>query len=89
MLVDGARRSGADAIVVSCPLCAFNLDQRQGIARRLHSSLDSMPVFYVTECLHLALGLGFKEEWKKLHHAPVDAFLEKLEKSHDVAGAKR
>jgi heterodisulfide reductase subunit B len=87
VLVDGARRSGADAIVVSCPLCAFNLDQRQGIAGRLHSDFDAMPVFYITECLHLALGLGFKEEWKRLHHVPVDAFLEKLHRSQNVAGA--
>ena len=72
ILIDAARRAGADALVVSCPLCAFNLDHRQAMAARLHSQFEFLPILYVTECLCLAMGLEFKEEWKSLHHIPVD-----------------
>jgi heterodisulfide reductase subunit B len=51
-------RRGADAIVTSCPLCHFNLDDSQkgfsGRARRI----PKIPILYFTQLLALALGLG-------------------------------
>ncbi len=46
-----ARRAGAKALVVACPLCFLNLDTRQEAERAL-------PVFYFTELVGLALGLN-------------------------------
>lgn len=50
-IVARARQRGADAIVLSCPLCHFNLDSRQ----QLHEA--SLPVFYFTQLMCLAFGL--------------------------------
>ena len=44
MIVSSAKKRGADIIILSCPLCEFNL--------------DSMPVLYFTQLMALALGLG-------------------------------
>ncbi len=41
---------GADAIVVSCPLCQFNLDSAQ-----FETGKNLLPVFYFTELMILAL----------------------------------
>ena len=56
-LIEHAHESGADAIVVACPLCHMNLDARQGQAK-----LDySVPVLYFTQLMALALGLPSKD----------------------------
>ncbi|MFP4197459.1 MAG: CoB--CoM heterodisulfide reductase iron-sulfur subunit B family protein [Methanomassiliicoccales archaeon] len=47
-IVDCARGRGADALVLSCPLCYFNLDRRQ--------ESEGMPVLYFTQLLALAMG---------------------------------
>ncbi len=48
---------GADAIVAACPLCQMNLDLRQGQINRANGTNYSIPVFYYTQLLGLALGL--------------------------------
>lgn len=56
-ILDGAKRAGAEAIAVACPLCHTNLDCRQsGASVRFGRSLD-LPVYYITELVGLALGL--------------------------------
>jgi heterodisulfide reductase subunit B len=52
-IIEDARRAGAQAILVACPMCHSNLDFRQA-AMRLE---DPLPVIFVTELLGLALGL--------------------------------
>lgn len=56
-IINSARIRGADAIVVSCPLCDFNLDQRQQNVIEKYKGFKPMPVFYFTQLLALALGL--------------------------------
>src|SRR3989304_836333 len=55
-LIARARESGADALVVACPLCHTNLDGRQ-FQMKLK---ETMPVFYFTQLMALALGLPEK-----------------------------
>jgi heterodisulfide reductase subunit B len=55
-IVQAARQSGADAIVVSCPLCHTNLDARQ-FQMKLG---EELPVLYFTQMMVLALGLPEK-----------------------------
>lgn len=52
-----ARKSGADAIATTCPLCAFNLDNRQKEVVEKHPDFKHMPVFYFTQLMALAFGL--------------------------------
>ncbi|MHA1712539.1 MAG: hypothetical protein ACTSW4_00630, partial [Candidatus Ranarchaeia archaeon] len=58
----------ADVIVVSCPLCAFNLDERQRDLMRLHSGFKAIPVLYFTQVMAVAFGLdpetlGLEYNW--------------------------
>ncbi len=65
--VEGMRRAGsvlaaageshADAIVLSCPLCEYNLGRKQGDIRAQVSGIPDIPVFYFTQLLAIALGL--------------------------------
>jgi heterodisulfide reductase subunit B len=59
-IVEGARKAGAHGIVTACPLCQSNLETRQ-------KGPNSLPVFYFTELLGLAMGLNKEAEgwWKK------------------------
>jgi len=49
--------SGADAMVLSCPLCEYNLGTRQGEVLQLLEGAGPVPSFYFTQLLALALGL--------------------------------
>ena len=67
-----AVRSGADAIVVSCPLCQMNLDVIQ-----LNSREKIVPVFYFTELIRMAFeGYGMPS-WFKMHIADPIPLLSK------------
>jgi len=57
-IVSWAARNKAQCIVVSCPLCFFNLDERQKDLAERESGTALLPVFYFTQLLALALGLG-------------------------------
>jgi heterodisulfide reductase subunit B len=61
-ILQGARERGADLVITSCPLCAYNLRQRQELARSLHPDFRPTPVLYFTQLLALAFGLGDKAE---------------------------
>ncbi|MBN1304653.1 MAG: 4Fe-4S dicluster domain-containing protein [Anaerolineales bacterium] len=55
-LIKAAQQTGAEAIVVACPLCHTNLD-----ARQFQMDLETpMPVLYFTQLLALALNLPTK-----------------------------
>jgi len=68
-----ARLTGADAIIVSCPLCQSNLDIIQkDISGR------AMPVFYFTELLHLAFEEKSADKRFRTHFtSPVPLLREK------------
>jgi heterodisulfide reductase subunit B len=48
---------GADAIVLSCPLCRFNLDYRGKEAEKLFKGYKQIPIYYYTQLIAVALGL--------------------------------
>jgi heterodisulfide reductase subunit B len=53
-----ALRNGAEAIVVSCPLCAHNLGQQQPEISKKYSDFTGMPIIYFTQLLALAVGVS-------------------------------
>ncbi len=55
-ILSSAQSQGAEVVVVSCPLCAFNLDQRQKKTAELFPEFKSIPVLYFTQPLAIALG---------------------------------
>ncbi len=66
-LLRSAAHGGAQALVTSCPLCAYNLDQMQREAVDEWPDLHGMPVFYFTELMALATGLGWDPDWTARH----------------------
>lgn len=56
-ILASAARAKADAIVVSCPLCNYNLGRRQDELIARLADFSEIPVLYFTELLALALGL--------------------------------
>lgn len=57
-ILSKARQAGGEAITTSCPLCAFNLDDRQKEMAQHHPEFEPMPVFYFSQLMALAFGLG-------------------------------
>ncbi len=55
-ILSDAIDQGADVVAVSCPLCAFNLDQRQEITRRMFPEFEGIPVVYFTQLMAIAFG---------------------------------
>jgi heterodisulfide reductase subunit B len=52
-----AQADGAEAIATSCPLCAYNLDNRQREIKERHPDFKEIPVFYFTQLMAVAFGL--------------------------------
>lgn len=57
-----ARQTGAEAVVVSCPLCQTNLDMFQN-----HRKETPLPVFYFTELLRVAFEPEANPKWFRMH----------------------
>lgn len=55
-ILTSAKDQGAEMVVVSCPLCAFNLDQRQKQTVEKYPEFTHIPVLYFTQALAIALG---------------------------------
>ncbi|MGC8838221.1 MAG: CoB--CoM heterodisulfide reductase iron-sulfur subunit B family protein [Anaerolineae bacterium] len=59
-LLTQARRSGADCMVVACPLCDMLLDAYQGRVEAHLGVRHGMPVLYFSQLMGLALGVEEK-----------------------------
>lgn len=60
-ILQNAQEVGAEAIVVACPLCQLNLDSRQEDIATKTGKNYNLPIFYITQLMGLAFGLGEKE----------------------------
>jgi heterodisulfide reductase subunit B len=60
-ILEDAQHSGAEVVVVACPLCHSNLDLRQRDAERFLGVDLEMPVLYFTQLVGLALGRSGSE----------------------------
>jgi len=67
-IVGAAMSQGADMLIVSCPLCAFNLDQRQALTMQTYRDFQTMPVVYFTQLMAIALGGPESVLRLDLHH---------------------
>ena len=57
-ILESAKLAGADCIMVGCPLCHGNLDIRQKEIEAVYNREYGLPVFYLTQLVGLAVGLG-------------------------------
>jgi len=77
-ILQDAKDSGADIILVACPLCHSNLDMRQReIEKYLGVDLE-IPVLYFTQLMGLAFGFGPGELGLEKHVIDVAPVLKRL-----------
>ncbi len=57
-IMGSANEGNVDMVVVSCPMCAYNLDFRQDDAKRLNPDFKHLPVLYFTQLMAVALECG-------------------------------
>jgi heterodisulfide reductase subunit B len=69
-ILTSAQNQGAEVVVVSCPLCAFNLDNRQKHTLKKYPEFKHIPILYFTQLL--AIALGCPEETLRLDLHYVD-----------------
>jgi heterodisulfide reductase subunit B len=55
-ILEAANKLGADAVVVTCPLCFYNLDAFQPDMQKQFPEFHTIPILYFTQLLALALG---------------------------------
>jgi heterodisulfide reductase subunit B len=56
-ILSSALRSGAEALVLTCPLCHFNLGERQRELAQRYGEFQGMPIFYFSQLLAVSLGI--------------------------------
>jgi heterodisulfide reductase subunit B len=61
-IISRAQERGANAVVLSCPLCRFNLDTRQAEYSARAGVGAPLPVFYYTQLMCLAFGVQETDE---------------------------
>jgi len=78
-LLAEAKKVGANAVAVACPLCHANLDTRQSEAEEFKGEKFGIPIFYFTELVGLALGYGKKELGTDKHMVSAEPLLSRLQ----------
>ena len=73
-----AEEAGADAVATACPMCHSNLDMRQGQMRRAGKGDHHTPVYYFTELVGVALGIGAAELGLSRHLVDAATVLERV-----------
>lgn len=56
-ILEMAKESGAQCIVVACPMCQINLDLRQLDIKKQLGKEYNMPIIYITQLIGLCLGV--------------------------------
>ena len=79
-ILEEAKAVGANAIAVGCPLCHVNLDTRQEEVEQQYDTQYGLPVFYFTQLMGLAMGVGREELGIQKHFVSAEALLSGLGK---------
>jgi len=68
-ILSDAHKHGADALVLTCPLCDYNLGRRQDAMMSRYDNAADVPVLYFTQLLAVALGVPVEECHFELNRA--------------------
>ena len=77
-ILKSAQAAGAEAVATNCPLCQFNLDKQQAEMQKIHAGYQSVPVFYFSQLMGLALGLDIEDYGWGRHYIDPQAVLERF-----------
>jgi heterodisulfide reductase subunit B len=93
-ILNSAFSHGAEALVLTCPLCDYNLGRAQKDLAEKQNGSKEMPLFYFTQLLALALGLGPQVCHFELNHGSPESLLRekgllsKVESVQPIGGKK-
>ena len=73
-----AKQAGVDCLLVACPACMIQYDTNQPSIEKMFNETYEVPVFYHTELLCLAMGIGLDEIGFR-HQVKVEKVLERAE----------
>jgi heterodisulfide reductase subunit B len=73
-----AADSGADCMVVTCPMCHLQLDGKQKAVEAKFNIKIDMPIIYFTQLIGIAMGIPPKELGLDKHLVSTDKFIEKV-----------
>ncbi|MCL5102657.1 MAG: CoB--CoM heterodisulfide reductase iron-sulfur subunit B family protein [Armatimonadetes bacterium] len=79
-IISNAKKHGANCIVTACPLCLTNLEMRQAAAGKLRGEDLTMPIFYFTELLGLAMEVPGVKKCFASHLVDVNPALDAIGK---------
>jgi heterodisulfide reductase subunit B len=74
-ILRSAQAAGVEALATNCPLCQFNLDKQQAEMRRFYAGFQSIPVFYFSQLMGLALGLDASDYGWERHYVDAQPLL--------------
>jgi heterodisulfide reductase subunit B2 len=78
MILNEAKKAGAEVMVTLCPLCHFMLDANQRNLELKYGENLSLPVLYITQLVGIALGLGPVELGLELNSISPLSIVEKI-----------
>jgi len=78
-IISNAKKQGANCIVTACPLCTTNLEMRQAAAGKQRGKDLTMPVFYFTELLGLAMQVPGVKKCFSSHLVDVNSALDAID----------
>lgn len=87
-IIESASAAGAEALILSCPLCEFNLAKKQDELIRDQKISKKLPVYYFTQLLAIALGLGPESYRLDLNDTVSTEFLKARNFPVDPAGVQ-
>jgi heterodisulfide reductase subunit B len=76
-ILQSVEKKQADVVVVSCPLCAFNLDQRQKETEQIYPEFKNIPILYFTQLMAMAFGCSEDILQFNLHYIDPKPVLKK------------
>lgn len=86
-ILSSAVARGGDVVALSCPLCKFNLDDRQKLVAELYPDFAPIPVLYFTQLMAIAIGLDEEVcEFDQHYVDPRPVLEEKLRFTLNVGG---
>jgi heterodisulfide reductase subunit B len=73
-----AKETGADCIVVTCPMCHLQLDAKQKAVESKFNIKIDLPIIYFTQLMGLAMGFDPKELGLFQHLVPTNKLIAKI-----------
>lgn len=80
-IISSARDNGADMILLSCPLCSFNLETKQKDVADVHFGFHGIPVIYFSQLLAFAFGFNSDKVRFDLNEIDPTPIFERVEKA--------